>query len=32
MYPPRRAALDPKQKYMTDRYQRGAYADPHQNP
>ncbi|MEK6784365.1 MAG: hypothetical protein AABY61_02685, partial [Nitrospirota bacterium] len=22
-------SLDPKQTYMTDRYQKGAYADPH---
>jgi hypothetical protein len=26
-------AFDPKQKYMTDRYQKeGPYADPHKNP
>ena len=25
--------LDPKQKYTTDRYQKGgAYTDPHKNP
>jgi hypothetical protein len=23
---------DPKQTYTTDRYQRGAYTDPHKNP
>jgi len=28
------SALDPQQKYTTDRYQKrgGAYADPHKNP
>jgi hypothetical protein len=25
-------SLDPKQKYMTDRYRKGAYPDPHKNP
>jgi hypothetical protein len=29
---PRSTAFDPKQKYTTDRYQRGSYADPHKNP
>jgi len=24
--------FDPKQKYTTDRYQKGAYTDPHKNP
>jgi len=26
------AFLDPEPKYTIDRYQRGAYTDPHKNP
>jgi len=26
------AVLAPNPKYTTDRYQKGAYADPHKNP
>lgn len=28
----RLSVSDPKQKYMTDRYQREAYTDPYKNP